>query len=161
MKRKKLLYVLPICLCILLSPVSAVRAGAVTVDIKSNYDEGLIKEENDGSGLGDSEVYTPASEASSSASSASSASTPAANNAASTASSATNAAASTASSTAAATEASTTAATPAASTAAVSTTTDLPKTGDDNRIMITFTVMLTSLAIFLTALLAEKVGKKS
>lgn len=159
MKRKNLLYVLPICFCILLSPVSAVRAGAVTVDIKSNYDEGLIKEENDGSGLGDSEVYTPASEASSSASSASS--TPAANNAASTASSATNAAASTASSTAAATEASTTAATPAASTAAVSTTTDLPKTGDDNRIMITFTVMLTSLAIFLTALLAEKVGKKS
>lgn len=158
MKRKNLLYVIPICAAILLSPISAVRAGAVTVDIKSNYDEGLISEENDGSGIKDTEVYTPASEASSSASSASSAST--ANNAASTASSATNAAASAVAS-AASSEASSVAEAASTAAAAVSTTTDLPKTGDDNRIMITFTVMLTSLAIFLTAFLAEKVGKKA
>ncbi len=161
MKRKNILYVIPICAAILLSPVSAVRAGAVTVDIKSNYDEGLISEENDESGIKDTEVYTPASESSSSASSASSASNAtAANNAANTASSGANAAASAVAS-AASSEASSVAEAASTAAASVETTTDLPKTGDDNRIMITFTVMITSLAVFLTTLLAEKVGKKS
>ena len=125
---------------LLLTPVSGIRAGAVTVDINDNYDAGLITQENDGNGA-DEGVAT--STASSSASSSG----------ASTQGTSTQGASTT--TPAAATETSTT--TPVATTTA---TTDLPKTGDDNRIMLTFIAMLASFSVFLTVLVCGKhIGK--
>lgn len=153
MKRRKLLYVIPVCMMLLTSPVSSIRTEAVTVDIKDNYDAGLLEQEQDSQGSG--------SESSDSASSASTQ-----NN--QTGAQASNAAASTPAATAAsntassqATAAATTASTVADAATTASTTNDLPKTGDDDRILITFTVMLTSFAVFMTTLLAGRIGKRA
>jgi hypothetical protein len=153
MKRRKLLYVIPVCMMLLTSPVSSIRTEAVTVDIKDNYDAGLLEQEQDSQGSG--------SERSDSASSASTQ-----NN--QTGAQASNAAASTPAATAASNTASsqapaaaTTASTVADAATTASTTNDLPKTGDDDRILITFTVMLTSFAVFMTTLLAGRIGKRA
>ena len=146
MKRKKLLYAIPLCLCLMSVPGMSMRAGAVTVDISDNYDAGLLEQEYDSS-------------SSSSSSSDSSDSSSSANSSDSAASTASSAAQTTAATTTASSVASTTADTTTDAASTASTTNDLPQTGDDDRILITFTVMLTSLAVFLTTLLAGRFGK--
>ncbi|WP_408070883.1 hypothetical protein [Butyrivibrio sp. JL13D10] len=160
MKSMKMLLVLPICCMLVATPVSTIRAEAVTVDIKDNYDAGLLKEESDSKNVDYTQEGSAADAASSTSgttpsstagSSASRAPTTAASTAANNASS-TNTAAATASS-----EASTgTTITPTTA----STTTDLPRTGDDDRIMYTFIAMLASFSVFLTLILAKgRIGK--
>lgn len=134
MKRTRLL-IIPVCCMLILTPVSAIRADAVTVDINDNYDAGLIEQENDGNG---NDEGVAASSASSSAAS----------------SGASTAASTQGTSTAATAASSTDSATPIATTTAA--TTDLPKTGDDNRIMITFIAMLASFSVFLTVLVGGR-----
>ncbi|WP_026527840.1 hypothetical protein [Butyrivibrio sp. VCD2006] len=152
MKKLRLLPAIPICCMLLLTPVSSIRAEAVTVDINDNYDAGLLKQENDGNGP-DILIDDGSSSASSSASSTANA-----------ANSVSSAAATTASSTAAPAVASSTTDVAAATTASTveTTTTDLPRTGDDNRILITFIAMLASFAVFLTALISgDHFGKNA
>ena len=135
MKRTRLL-IIPVCCMLLFTPVSGIRAGAVTVDINDNYDAGLITQENDGNGKDEGmDITSASSSASSSGASTQGTSTQG-----------------------------TSATTPAASTETASTTpvvtttstTDLPKTGDDNRIMLTFIAMLASFSVFLTALVCGR-----
>ncbi len=149
MKIRKLLLALPVCFMLLTMPAASLKANAVTVDIKDNYDAGLLEQEQDPPSSDNS------SDSSSSASSAASTASSTASNAASSASTTSNTAASTASSSAS------TASTSDAATTASTTTNDLPKTGDDDRLLITFTVMLTSFAIFITTFFAGKFGKNA
>ncbi|WP_022760568.1 MULTISPECIES: hypothetical protein [unclassified Butyrivibrio] len=148
MKKIRVLTIIPICLMLMLTPVSGIRAGAVTVDIKDNYDAGLLGEERDGNGKDEDEDAASTASSSTAANSASKASSAASNTASSTAPAATTPTTTT--------PAATDVAANTASTAATTTTTDLPKTGDDNRIMITFIAMLASFSVFLTALLTGK-----
>ncbi|WP_029321831.1 hypothetical protein [Butyrivibrio sp. AE3004] len=149
MGKTKYLLVIPMCCMLMLTPASSMEALAVTVDINDNYDAGLIGEEldsgnTDNSGNntaeGGSGAQTPATPATSTTPATPATAT--ANNVASTNNNATEAVSTV---------------TPAETTAE---TNDLPRTGDDNRITITFIAMLASFSVFLTALLSGKrIGK--
>lgn len=163
MRRIKLLLAAPMLILMLSSaPNNVITAQAVKVDIKDNYDTGALGQEQDTEAERQMEAAEEAeANASDSASSGNAASTASstANNAATTAASTTATSAST-TPTSTQTASSTASTTPTAATTASTTTTDMPRTGDDNRIMITFTVMLASFSIFLTALMGERYSKK-
>jgi LPXTG-motif cell wall-anchored protein len=151
MKKIKMLIVIPMCCMLMMTPVSAIKAGAVTVDIKDNYNAGLLQEESDSKNV-DYTMEGSAADAASSTSSSSASSSASSSSAASKSSSAASSASNTASSAASSAASTGTTVTPVSTTQ----TTDLPKTGDDDRILITFIGMLASFSIFLTALVAGK-----
>ena len=136
MKMKKMIVVIPMCCMLMTSPLSVIRAEAVTVDINDNYDAGLLQEEPSGGSGNNDEGSAEASTT----------------------------AATTTTPSAATTASSETTVTPVSTTPATTTTTDLPKTGDDDRIILTFVAMLASFSVFLTALVwgghFEKNGRK-
>jgi cell division septation protein DedD len=160
MRKIRILLAIQIFVLLLMAPAMGQKAYAVKVDIKDNYDAGLLDDEKDSDKEKAEEAAAAesassgksSSKASNSASSKSSTSNKATStNAASSASSAVSTPATSVS-------AATSESTPVAATVAT-TTNDLPKTGDDNRIAITFIVMLASLSVFLTTLLAGRFGK--
>ena len=161
MKMKRLLLAVSVCMMLFVSPVTGQKSLAVKVDIKDNYDAGLLEEDKDTKAEAKRQAEEDAAESATSASSGTSNAANTASSAASSAGAASSTAASTASSTAssAASTASTVTPVSTASTTASTAQNDLPKTGDDDRIMITGTVMLASLAVFLTTLFAGKFGK--
>ncbi|WP_044914827.1 hypothetical protein [Butyrivibrio sp. WCE2006] len=145
MRKFKFLLALPLCAMLLFTPATSITAGAVTVDINDNYDAGLLGEEsNSGGNQGDEQ--TPANDN--------------ANAAASEPAGATNAADA---ANAASTVQTVTPATPTTPTDTATTTdqtNDLPRTGDDDRITMTFIGMLASFSVFLLALMSgKKIGK--
>ncbi len=154
MKIGKIFLAIPICTILMAAPVTGIQTMAVTVDIPSNYDAGLLSEDSDTSSESKRQNAEDAKESTNDYTSASS------STASSTASSTSSTATSTASS--ASTTASTvTPTSTSASTTASTTSTDLPKTGDDDRIMITATVLMASLAVFLTMLMADRLGNRT
>ncbi len=160
MRIKKILMIIPLCTLLMASPVTGLHTMAVTIDISDNYDADLLSEESDTAAESSRQNTEDAKESTNDYSTSSTSASSTASSTASTASST----ASTATSTA--TSASTTASTvtptsTSASTTASTTSTDLPQTGDDDRIMITATVLIASLSVFLTALMSEKYSKKA
>ena len=158
MKTLRMTLITSIIFLFLMTPFTGIKTQAVTVDIKDNYDAGLLSEEKDTKAEAEQQKKEDAAEDGSSAAST-------AASTASTAASTTPAATPTATPAATAATSAASTVTPAAVTSNASTTastsTDMPKTGDDDRIMITITIMLASLAVFLTTLMGERHSKKA
>jgi cytoskeletal protein RodZ len=159
MKKLRLLIVIPILVLVFTAPANTMNVKAVKVDILDNYDGDVIKEEKDSASEKEMEKKEEEEESGNTASSASTASTAATT--ATTAATTTPTAATTASTTAATTTPTAATTTSAASTTASTTTTDLPQTGDDDRILITLVIMFASFAVFITVLLGEKFGNNN
>ncbi len=159
MKKMRLLITAIACIMLMTMNIGRIKALAVTVDIRENYDaEKVTADGNDGPAIDD--VDSPAETASSASTTASSTTTPATTPATTATTTGTSTAATTASTLPNASASTSASVTPtAASTTASTASTDLPKTGDDNRIMITFIILLASFSVFLTTLLGERFGR--
>ncbi len=159
MKKIRLLLAAIACTMMMTMYIGGIRVQAVTVDIRENYDaEKVAADDNGGPDIDD--VDSPAETASSASTTASTAATtPATTATTPAATTATSTAATTASTIPNASASTSASVTPTAASTASTATTDLPKTGDDNRIMITFIILLASFSVFMTTLLGERFGR--